>query len=52
MATSVSTTVHSQAKGSIQKIPSGKEGLVIILALLFGPETKSYWFYFLKLSKL
>lgn len=52
MATSVSTTVHNQAKGSIQKIPSGKEGLVIILALLFGPETKSYWFYFLKLSKL
>lgn len=47
VAASVSTTIHSQPKGSIQKIPLGKEGLVIILALLFSPETKSYWFYFL-----
>lgn len=48
---SVSITIHSQAKGSIQTLPSG-EGLVINLSFPFSPETKSYWFYFLKLSQI
>lgn len=47
----MSITIHSQAKGSIQTLPSG-EGLLIILSFPLSPETKSYWVYLLKLSQI
>lgn len=40
MVASVSLTIHSQAKGSVQKLPS-REGV----SSPFSPETKPCWFY-------